>query len=312
MKKVLVIGGAGFIGSNLVNRLLCLPGIERVDVVDNFSSKRGVPLPTDLRLRVYEQAVADLSPDFATGIDTVFHLASNPDIAKAVTDPGVDFWHGTLITHQVLELCRLSQVPRLIYASGSGVYGECPTVLLNEDYGPCLPVSTYGASKLAGEAMISAYCRMFNLSAIAFRFANVIGPGQTHGVGYDFMRRLKVDSTRLRILGDGTQRKPYIHVDDVLRAVLLANEQHESGFETYNVSPRDALTVRQIADLAVKTHELDPLKVEYEFTGGDRGWSGDVPVVQLDATKIRRLGWTPAMNSLGAMRCALDSMLDQL
>ena len=150
----------------------------------------------------------------------VIHLASNPDISRAMAEPSIDFDEGTLLTHRVVEAMRVTGTARIMYASGSGVYGDLGEHEVAEDHGPLLPVSTYGASKLAGEALICSYTHMFGLSAAAFRFANVVGPRQTHGVGFDFLRRLLDDPTRLAILGDGKQSKSYIHVDDVVRAVL--------------------------------------------------------------------------------------------
>ena len=145
----------------------------------------------------------------------MFHFASNPDIAKAVTQPDIDFWEGTFLTQNLLEAMRVAGVPRLIYASGSGVYGDTGQTAVTETYSPLLPISTYGASKLACEALICSYTHMFDLHGVAFRFANVVGPRQTHGVAYDFIRRLREHPTPLEILGDGRQSKSYIHVDDV-------------------------------------------------------------------------------------------------
>ena len=157
------------------------------------------------------------------GHDTVIHLASNPDIARAAVEPDIDFREGTFLTQQIVEAMRRTRTPNLLYASGSGVYGDLKDFEAQEDFGPLVPVSTYGASKLAGEALIASYCAMFDLRACAFRFGNVVGARQTHGVGFDFIRRLRVQPDRLRILGDGRQSKSYIHVDDVVEAVLLAH-----------------------------------------------------------------------------------------
>lgn len=225
---VFISGGAGFIGSHLTRRLLARPEVRRVVVYDNFSSGREdylAPLAGDRRLAIVRSDLKDQDAVIAAmrGSEVVFHLAANPDIAKAVTQPDIDFWEGTYLAQNVLEAMRRSGARRLLYMSGSGIYGENPGVAFAEDHGPCLPISTYGASKLACEALISAYCRMFDLTARAFRFANVVGPRQTHGVGYDFVRRLKAEPTRLRILGDGSQSKSYIHVEDILEAVFLAD-----------------------------------------------------------------------------------------
>jgi UDP-glucose 4-epimerase len=206
----------------------------------------------------------------------------------------------------------VNNVRKIFYTSGSGVYGENPEVVFREDYGPCLPISTYGASKLASEALISSYCHMFELSGRAFRFANVVGARQTHGVGYDFVRRLKLDPTRLRILGDGTQRKSYIHVDDVLSAMRLADERGTQPYDVFNVAADDNITVLEIADLAVKISGIPPATTTYEFTGGDRGWKGDVPIVRFDCSKIKSLGWRAERRSADAVGGAMKAMLEEL
>ena len=316
-KRVFVSGGAGFIGSHLIRSLLKDSSVERIIIFDNFSSGRQSyleDLSGDSRLEIVKADLKELSAvtSAMVGCDTVFHLAANPDIAKAVTQPDIDFWEGTYLTQNVLESMRVNKVPKILYTSGSGVYGENPEVAFKEDYGPCLPISTYGASKLACEGLIAAYCHMFELFGRAFRFANVVGARQTHGVGYDFVRRLKADPTRLRILGDGTQRKSYIHVDDVLAALRLADERATKPYDIFNVAPEDDITVREIADLAVKTSAIPPGTTSYEFTGGDRGWKGDVPVVRFDCSKIKALGWQAQLTSAEAVTEAMKAMLEEL
>lgn len=317
MRNIFISGGAGFIGSHLTSHLLGLAEVDRVVVFDNFTSGTRQHLKavsTDRRLKIVEGDLKELAAvkEAMRGADTVFHLAANPDIAKATTQPDIDFWEGTYLAQNVLEAIRINRVPRLLYMSGSGVYGENPSVAFAENHGPCLPISTYGASKLACEALICSYCHMFGLTARAFRFANVVGPRQTHGVGYDFVRRLRTDPTRLRILGDGSQSKSYIHVDDILAAVLLAHKAARSGFDVFNVATNDYITVKQIADLAVQVSHLDPASVHYEFTGGDRGWKGDVPIVRFDCTKIKTLGWQCQRTSVEAMRDSMSAMRGEI
>lgn len=311
--RFLVVGGAGFIGSHFVDRLLgAAAPAASVTVFDNFSSGRRWHLERhvhDKRLELVRGDVSDLYALISAmhGQDVVIHLASNPDIARAATEPEVDFYHGTLLTNNVVEAMRRAGVPRLLYASGSGVYGELGERPVAEDDGPFQPISTYGASKLAGEALIASYCAMFQLQACAFRFANVVGPRQTHGVGFDFLRRLAANPGQLRILGDGQQSKSYIHVLDVVEAVLLALVQSRAPFAVFNVSTNDAITVREIADEVVACLGL-PEPPRYEFTGGARGWSGDVPVVRLNSERMRALGWAPRSNSREAIRAALHAM----
>jgi UDP-glucose 4-epimerase len=312
-----LVGGAGFIGSHFIDRLLASPDVKRVTAYDNFSSGQAWHYEEhlrDRRLRIVGADIHDFQAlkEAMAGHDTVIHLASNPDIARAVTEPDIDFREGTALTNNVVEAMRQTGARRILYASGSGVYGDLGEQEADEDHGPLEPVSTYGASKLAGEALIAAYAHMFDMRGCVFRFGNVVGRRQTHGVGFDFIRRLRQDSTRLRILGDGRQSKSYIHVEDVVSAVLLAHENCTRPFEAFNVATGDYITVTEIANLACACLELPPGEVKYEYTGGDRGWKGDVPVVRLSIAKVRALGWRPTRTSAGALREAMLAMLADL
>lgn len=314
-ESVVVVGGAGFIGGHLVSRLLGRNGVQRVVVYDNFTSGRRwhlEPVADDSRLEIVEGEVHDLDLLTAAMRDStaVVHLASNPDIARAMTDPTIDFDQGTYLTHCVVESARRSSVGLILYASGSGVYGDLGDYEADESYGPLEPVSTYGASKLAGEALISSYSHMFEMRGRAFRFGNVVGPNQTHGVGFDFVRKLLADPTRLEILGDGSQSKSYVHVDDVLAAVLLAGERAADPFGVFNVATGDYITVAEIAALAVECVGLEPGAVEFAYSGGPRGWKGDVPVMRVATDRIRSLGWRNQRNSREALRASMVSMLD--
>lgn len=313
MPTSLIAGGAGFIGSHMACKLLDRDPDNRVVIYDNFSSGRAWHLPAAPRLEVVRGDLKDLPALKAAleGVHTVFHFASNPDIAKAATQPDIDFWEGTYLTQNLLEAMRQTGVSRLIYASGSGVYGETGETAVDEDFSPLLPISTYGASKLACEALMTAYSHMFGIRGAAFRFANVVGPRQTHGVAYDFIRRLIRQPDHLAILGDGRQSKSYIHVDDVLNALLLIHDQQLEnlqvpGYDVFNVATQDYLTVREIADLVVARLGLKDVK--YQFAGGDRGWKGDVPIVRFNSDKIRARGWTNRRTSTEAMTHAIDSM----
>lgn len=313
-RRAIIVGGAGFIGSHFVGRLLADPGVEAVTVYDNFSSGRRwhiARFETDGRLQVVEADVEDEDTltDAVRGHDTIVHLASNPDIARAATEPAVDFDQGTLLTHRVVEAVRRGGGGRILYASGSGVYGDLGTLEATEDHGPLIPVSTYGASKLAGEALMASYGYMFGVSACAFRFANVVGPHQTHGVGYDFVRRLLKDPRHLEVRGNGTQSKSYIHVDDVIDAMLIAAIRAPRPFSVYNVSTLDYPTVREIAVLAARALDLDPATVAFAFGEEDRGWKGDVPVVRLDSSRIRSLGWSNERSSREALQASLESIV---
>ncbi|MGC2637227.1 MAG: NAD-dependent epimerase/dehydratase family protein [Acidobacteriaceae bacterium] len=308
-----LVGGAGFIGSHFTDVLLASPLTRRVTIFDNFSSGREWHFAAhagDRRLNVVHADAADVQALAVTmeGHDWVIHLASNPDIALAAENPQIDFYRGTLLTNNVVEAMRRARVKHLLYASGSGVYGDAGDTVVSEDYAPLLPVSTYGASKLAGESLIASYCSMFGLHACAFRFGNVVGPRQTHGVGFDFLRRLMEDPAHLRILGDGEQRKPYIHVSDVVAAALCAAQKAVAPFSVFNVATDDFVTVTQIADLAVETLGLASYPA-FEYTGGRCGWRGDVPVVRMNSSRIRSLGWFPKWNSREAVRQSLQELI---
>ena len=317
-ERFFIVGGAGFIGSHFTDRLLAEPTVKQVTIFDNFSSGKEWHIAghlADSRFSVVRGDVKDLKRlrDSMDGHEVVIHLASNPDIARAATEPDIDFREGTALTNNVVEAMRLTATARrLLYASGSGIYGDLGEHEAREDHGPLVPVSTYGASKLAGEALISSYAYMFDMRGCAFRFGNVVGPRQTHGVGFDFVRRLRNDPSHLRILGDGSQSKSYIHVTDVVNAVLTAHEKTLAPFGAYNVATGDYITVREIADLAVECAGLAPGTTRYEYTGGDRGWKGDVPIVRLDTSRIRSLGWRCRHNCREALRASMLAMLTDL
>ena len=315
--RFFIAGGAGFIGSHVTDRLLCDRSVEAVTLYDNFSSGREwhyAHHEQDRRLHVVRADVKDMASleRAMAGHDVVIHLASNPDIARAATEPDIDFREGTYLTQQIVEAMRRTRTPRLLYASGSGVYGDIGAVEAHEDYAPLIPVSTYGASKLAGEALIASYCAMFGITARAFRFGNVVGARQTHGVGFDFIRRLRAEPDRLRILGDGQQSKSYIHVEDVMEAVLTAHNKAEQNYQVYNVATGDYITVTEIARLAMEVCGLSDEDVRLEYTGGDRGWKGDVPIVRLNTDRIRSLGWTCRRTTHQALCVAMHAMLQDV
>lgn len=315
IERVCVVGGAGFIGSHFVRTLLGKDTTTQVTVYDNFTSGREwhlAEVADDSRLKIVRADVVDLPAlvETVSGHDTVIHLASNPDIAAAVANPAIDFDQGTRLTHHVAEAARQGGVSLVLYASGSGVYGDLGEIEAAEDHGPMIPTSTYGASKLAGEALLASYAAMFDFSVRAFRFGNVVGPRQTHGVGYDFVRRLIADPTELRILGDGQQSKSYIHVDDIVNAVLLAGSKAETPFDAFNVATGDYITVTEIAELALEVLGLPRDGTHFAYTGGDRGWKGDVPIVRIATGKIRSLGWANSRNCREALRDSMLSMAE--
>lgn len=312
--RYFITGGAGFLGSHLVGILL-RDREGDITVYDNFSTGRMSHLEEfseSPRLQIVEGNVGDLETLQAAikGHDVVFHLASNSDIARAAEDPMIDFSDGIQLTQTLLEAARLQGVKRILFTSGSGVYGDIPPEPIPEAYPHMIPISTYGAQKLASEAFISAYCHMFDMVGTILRFANVVGPNMTHGVSHDFARRLSECPNQLTILGDGQQSKPYVHADDVVAAMLLMLDIQTSGFDCFNVAGTDHLLVREIADIVVNEMGLE--NTEYKFTGGSRGWRADVPVYRLDSSKIRSHGWDTRRNSKEAVTAAVRSCLAEI
>lgn len=314
--KVLIIGGAGFIGSYVVDHFLQNNLATIVVVYDNFSAGRHWHLQhhlSDPRLKLYKHDIYD--PEIfhaAQGMDLAIHLAANPDIARAVKEPDIDFRQGTALTQIVLEALRKGGCSHLLYASGSGVYGDTGSKCVKEDFAPMQPISTYGASKLASEALISAYCHMFGLKASVFRFGNVVGGRQTHGVAYDFLRKLQTDPSRLEVMGNGYQSKPYIYVDDIVEAIMAAYGGQSKPFDAYNVAPDDFASVRQIVDIVLTELGISRARCTVSYGKLDRGWKGDVPIVRLNCDKIRALGWSNHHTSLEAVRHSVQAMLNNV
>jgi UDP-glucose 4-epimerase len=287
---------------------------HEVVVFDNFASGSIAHLDgilDDSRLTLAEADLGDLGAVVKAmqRCEHVYLFAANPDIAAAAEDPSIDFWRGTYLTQNVMEAMRVSGVSRVTYASGSGVYGDRGEEEVDESFGPLIPVSTYGASKLGSEALLAAYAHMFGINAAIFRFANVVGAKQTHGVTYDFVRRLLEDRSTLQILGDGNQSKSYIHVSDVVSAMLLITDRGWNGLEVFNVGTGDYVTVAEIADLVVERMGLT--EVRYEYTGGTRGWKGDVPIVRFKSEKLASLGWRCGRSSVEALLDSIDANISE-
>ena len=315
--RCVIIGGLGFVGSHFVDKLLSDPATKKLTLFDNLSNGRMWHVwdhQHDKRLKLVIDNIENFDElkNSMKKSDLVIHLASNADISKATIEPTIDFWQGTALTNYVLEAMRQTGVKRLLYASGSGVYGDCGNTECIETQGNMHPTSTYGASKLAGETLISSYCHMFGMSACAFRFGNIIGARQTHGIGFDFAKRLTIDPTKLTILGNGTQSKSYVHVSDIVNAVLLANEKLTSSFEVYNVATGDYITVKEITELCLECMGLSDKTTQLTYGNGNKGWAGDVPIIKLNTDKIKALGWKPTKTSYEAIKSSIFEMLPDI
>ena len=309
--NILVAGGAGFIGSHLCDALLSKN--NTVIVADKLimGSKNIEHLSQNTNFKFYEMELADQdNVDKLFGdnkIDIVYHMAANSDISKSANDTSIDFNDTLLTTRVLLESMRKNNVKNIFFASTSAVYGEMPDIVLNEETGGLKPVSYYGGAKLASEALISSYVSMCDMNAVIFRFPNVIGPRLTHGVVYDFVKKLRNNPKELLILGNGTQCKPYIYVTDLVNAIVKLTEQFEPGVDVFNISVMsEGTSVTHIAEIVVDVLGLSD--VEFKYTGGDRGWKGDVPRFKYDISKVLATGWKPEYTSDEAVRKAAQSL----
>jgi UDP-glucose 4-epimerase len=305
--KYFVTGGAGFIGSHLVDQLV---KIGQVTVYDNLSSGKPEFIEHHLGKSNFRFVKADLL-DFdalkqiMNGHNIVFHLAANPDVRAGIRKTDLDLKQGILATYNVLEAMRLNNVGKLIFTSSGTVYGEVTEPVV-EDFIRLLPISLYGAGKLGSEGLISAFCHLFNMQGWIFRLANVIGAGSSHGVIFDFINKLRRNPEELEILGDGSQQKPYLHVDDCIDGMLFGLEHSKQQLNVFNLGTDSSTNVTAIARMVVKAMGLSG--VTFSYTGGDRGWPGDVPQVRFDITKMRGLGWKPQYSSDRALSKAINDI----
>jgi len=304
-----VTGGAGAIGSVLVRSLL--DRASEVRVIDNLSSGRKEHLVPSRAGREAKLFVADLKEptsyrDVFQGAGSVWHLATISDIRKGMSDPSIDLEEGTRATFHVLEAMRRADVPRIAFSSSSVVYGHATVFPTPEEYGPLLPESLYGAAKLAAEGLISAYASSYGITAHIFRFANVIGPNMTHGILPDLFEKLRRDPTRLEVLGDGRQAKSYLRTEDCVDGMLLATERSHEPVNLFNLGNVDQISVREIGEKVVAAHGG---KARIDYTGGERGWVGDVPRQLLAIARIQALGWKPRWNSAEAVDHTIEEMM---
>jgi len=312
--RVFITGGAGFIGSHLVDKL-CQNHVEVV-VFDNLSAGRMENLKKWLGAPNFKFVMGDLlSPEKVwktlDGCETVFHLAANPEIRVSSENPKVHYEQNVLATFNLLEAIRkVGSVKALAFASTSTVYGDALEIPTPEEYAPLKPISVYGASKLASEALIISYAYTYGFKTVIYRLANIVGSRARHGVICDFIRKLMENPKKLEILGDGTQTKSYLHVEDCVNAILIGTNLSREKVEIFNVGSEDQITVKEIADIVCEKMGLS--NVQYIFTGGvdgGRGWKGDVKFMLLNVNKLKKLGWKPKLNSRQAVEKAVEEIL---
>lgn len=304
-----VTGGAGFIGSHLVDTLVA-QGNE-VLVIDSLAAGRRETIARhidDHRVRFLQKdLLGDGWQGSIAGADRLFHLAADPDVRQSAVSPDPTMQNNVIATYRVLEAMRLAGVPEIVFTSTSTVYGEAAVIPTPEDYTPLEPISIYGASKLACEALISAYCHSFGMKSYNFRFANIIGERSGHGVITDFIRKLRANPAELEILGDGKQVKSYLEVHECIASMLYATGKARGTVNTFNIGSEDWIDVKTIAEIVIEEMHLHGTKLR--FTGGERGWVGDVPRMQLSVERIKALRWKPQLGSMESVRIAVRDLL---
>jgi len=307
--KCFITGGAGFIGSHIVDRLLdekhevtvfddMSSGKEEF-IVDHFDNPNFTFIKEDLinKTRV-EKEIKDH--------DVVFHIAANPDVRSGADNPSIAE-KDIQTTYNLLDAMRNQNINKIVFSSSSVIYGETPAIPLPENYGPLLPISVYGAAKLASEGLISSFAHTFNMQAWIYRFANVVGIRGTHGVIVDFINKLRKNPNELEILGDGKQRKPYLYVTECVDGMMHGFNHSDQEINVFNLGVNSITDVTRIGELVTK--ELDLENATFSYTGGKRGWKGDVPHFQFDINKIKNLGWQPKLSSDEAVTKAIQDLL---
>lgn len=305
-----VTGGAGFIGSHLVDALVARG--DEVLVIDSLAAGKKEMIAGPLASGKVRLLKADLLKDGwqdqLKGADRVYHLAADPDVRQSAMNPEPTLQNNVVATYRVLEAMRVNGVKEIVFTSTSTVYGDAKVIPTPESYTPLEPISVYGGSKLACEALISAYCYSFGMKSWIYRFANIIGTRSGHGVITDFIRKLKENPWELEILGDGRQTKSYFEVHACIRAMFFAIDHSRDPVNTFNIGSEDWIDVKTLAGIVTEGMGLHDVK--YRFTGGERGWVGDVPKMQLGVDKLKKRGWVPGIGSAESVRIAVRAMLD--
>jgi UDP-glucose 4-epimerase len=317
MSKILVTGGAGFIGASLTKALIHSNKNHGVTVYDNLSTGQIDNISPWLERSNFYFVRADLLDSYTlyktvNTCDTVFHLAGNSSAALGTIDTRIDYEQNLTGTYNVLEAMRKStSCKKIIFTSTSTVYGEVDKMPISEKYSNLKPISLYGASKLACEAMISGYCHMFDMSCVIVRLANIIGPG-THGVIHDFIYKLSLNSSYLEILGNGMQNKSYLYLDDCIEALMLLFEvAGKKTFDIFNVGSDDTITVSDIADIIIQELAIPNVQKKFIDNYDGRGWNGDVREFLLDSTKMKAGGWNARYKSRDAVILTVRQYLNR-
>lgn len=313
-ESILVTGGAGFIGSHLVGKLL--EAGNSVTVFDNLSTGRIDlirPYMGNRNFRFISGDMCDIANlfDAIKNCTMIYHLAANAEARRSECGSALDFSNNLVATHNLISALSKSKNCRdIIFSSTVMVYGEPKIMPTAEDYGPLKPISFYGATKLGCEGLLSAYSHMHDANVVILRIVNVVGQGRSRGIIVDFIRKLKISPNTLEILGDGTQRRSFISLEDCLGAFEVVTQTGDESVGIYNVGSEDQIAVRRVAEVVVEEIKLKDVQFKFRLGPDGRGWKGDVKETFLDTTRIRKLGWRPKFNSEGAVRNAVQQLLD--
>lgn len=310
MQKIIVTGAAGFIGSTVVDRLL-VDGCS-VTGIDNFSTGQREFLKKANNSDGFSLIETDILTDnnlvrHFYGADAVFHFSANADVRDGVNDTQRDLEQNTIVTSRVLEACKNAGVKKFLFSSTGSIYGETEIIPTPEDVSFPVQTSLYGASKLACEGMIQAYSEAFGIESFIFRFVSILGPRYTHGHVYDFIKQLLIDNSRLQVLGDGKQRKSYLHVEDCVDAMLFALSHSHEKINIYNLGTNEYFEVIQSIECICAELGVNPT---LSFEGGRRGWIGDNPFIYLDTAKIQKLGWSPKYSIRDSVKSTTKYLLE--
>lgn len=314
-KRILITGGAGFIGSHLCDILVAQPNTH-VIAVDNFRLGKIENIAHLMGKQNFNFFKTDLADSNSlqeilsvNSVDLVFHLAANSDISTSHNDPSTDFDNTFLVTWNLLLAMKEFKIKSLVFASTSAIYGQTGTEKINESYGPVEPISHYGAAKLASEAFISSFSHNYGIDTLIVRFPNVVGSRSTHGIIYDLLKKLKLNPQYLEVLGNGMQEKSYLHVEDLVKAILFCLDIKQDEFDAFNVGGIDTIRVSRIAEIILEETRTGQ---SINYTGGDRGWVGDVPKFNYDISRLLATGWRPQMNSEQAIRKTVISLIKEV
>lgn len=310
--KIFITGGAGFIGRNMVPFLLKKG--HQVLVYDRYASSNSIlqSLTSNANYNAIEADVLDQKTltKSMRNHDIVYHFSANADVRGGLSRTDLDLTQGTMATSNILNAMRTNGITKIVFPSSMTIYGDVTSGAVSENYGPCLPISLYAANKLGSEALISAFCHSFGIQSWIFRFANVTGPGLTHGVIFDLMNKLQQNSTELKVLGDGTQTKPYIYIDDLIEGIKYVVGKANERVNLFNLGVEDAISVSEIVKIILNKSKFNKTNVLYDKT--PHGWVGDVPVFTLNIDKLRSLGFTPQYTSKEAVIKTVEARLKEL